>query len=673
MVVPHEVPAGPRVFVNRTPDFEWMRVFLTRTPGSGRIGVCSGLPGVGKTAFVRRCVERAQADGVFADGELHVDFGSVDGERMSVADAMAACLRALGIQSEVIPATLAERANRLRSLTAEKSVLIVLENVTDSAQVLPFVPNSRRSAVLVTSIGQLSELLLDEADFHRLEPLDGVAGAHLIAEIIGARAYSEAGAVSELVRHCAGLPVALSVVAAKLRARPGLRIDSVVASITSDARGLAPFSVAGGDKVSAVFSEAYAGLPQDAALLYRLLGLFPGQDLEPDTIRALLRGDAGKTDAAVAALIEAGVLTEDSTQRLALHSMLKRHAAQLSREIDSDRVREDADRAVTHHLVIKAAFADLAVLGERRYRCTPAGLCRGRESPFGDDRAQARRAGLDWLDAERLNLLAVQRMAADRGWHDWAWQLAEALTAVYVTRRYYTEWTVSSEIGAAAAHAAGHARAEARLRSFVSRAWIERERLDRAQEELIVKALPLAEAAGDGRLLASVWEFVGRFLDAADPDRAGAAYRRSLELFAGQNDSRGRAFVLFFLARTERRSGDIAQAAATMQAALAAIRDVGDPRMEGRALIDVSEMLDELGGHRRARETAREAADVLAASGDAFYEAQAQEQCLRLAAQDNDGDGQRASLSRMVQIHRELGSDRVGELEEMLRRLTDRP
>ncbi|MFI5783836.1 hypothetical protein [Nocardia sp. NPDC051570] len=77
----------------------------------------------------------------------------------------------------------------------------MLENVTDSAHVLPFLPNSAASAVLVTS-SQLSELLLDGAEVRRLEPLDGAAGTHMINELVGARAHAEPDAVSELVRQC---------------------------------------------------------------------------------------------------------------------------------------------------------------------------------------------------------------------------------------------------------------------------------------------------------------------------------------------------------------------------------------------------------------------------------------------------------------------------------------
>lgn len=77
MVVPQEVRLGPRDFVNRETDFERMDAFWeSRSAGVAQVGVCTGLPGVGKTAFVRRCVQRLRDAKAFPGGDLHVEFGS---------------------------------------------------------------------------------------------------------------------------------------------------------------------------------------------------------------------------------------------------------------------------------------------------------------------------------------------------------------------------------------------------------------------------------------------------------------------------------------------------------------------------------------------------------------------------------------------------------------------
>jgi hypothetical protein len=102
------------------------------------------------TAFVRRCVQLLRDTNAFPGGDLHVEFRSADGVRTCLSpDALASCLGALGVAKDVLPPTSAGRANQLRSITASRPVLIVLEDVTDPAQVLPCVPNGPDSAVLV--------------------------------------------------------------------------------------------------------------------------------------------------------------------------------------------------------------------------------------------------------------------------------------------------------------------------------------------------------------------------------------------------------------------------------------------------------------------------------------------------------------------------------------------
>ena len=107
---------------------------------------------------------------------------------------------------------------------------------------------------------------------------------------------------------------------------------------------------------------------------------------------------------------------------------LTRHLERLQRSADGlglpplplDEVREGV-RAV------------LAAAGDHagRLRITKhAELLAGQQQPFTGDRAK--QDALAWMDAERGALAAVLRSAVDGGLNREAWQLAEALTALYV-------------------------------------------------------------------------------------------------------------------------------------------------------------------------------------------------------------------------------------------------
>src|SRR5262249_31486274 len=150
-------------------------------------------------------------------------------------------------------------------------VLMVLDDVTEPAQVSPLVPNSVGSVVLVTSNEELAELALDDAEFLPLDPLDDDASVRLLVEVCGAkRIAAEPDSVARIVELCAGLPIALRVAGARLKERPRLAVAELADEIADERRGLAAFAMRGKPMVSPVFTVAYRRLPPDAARLYRL-------------------------------------------------------------------------------------------------------------------------------------------------------------------------------------------------------------------------------------------------------------------------------------------------------------------------------------------------------------------------------------------------------------------
>jgi tetratricopeptide (TPR) repeat protein len=670
-LVPRQVPPGPPRFVNREEEQTRVGSSLVATPNQPvRVTLVRGLPGVGKSALVSRLVE-LRGDG-FAGGELYVDF---DGPSASVADKLAACLRALGVGADVMPAGLDERTSWYRTLTSLRPTLVVLDNVTDPAQVAPFVPKASGSAVVVVSVGRLTELVVDGAEVVVVEPLDAAKGAHLVAELSGRELSGEAEATAELVEQCGGLPMALKPAAARLRLRASLRVSDLVDEIAATGR----FSRRGEDQVSAVFAVSYRYLPTEVARLYRSLAALPCPDFDADLATATAALPAHECRALLDELVEAGLLTERADGRFQLHQLVAWHARERGLAEDGEHELTHALRRAGLWLLVRAACADRAVLGTKRYRCTDHDrLLAGVADPFADTgtgaatgtHADGRARALAWLDAERPTLLAMTRAAAEHGWHDLAWQLAEASSALYVTRRYLVDWTESGTLGAKAAALANATGAEARLRSFTTRAWTSLGEREIARTELAA-ALPLAERTGDRRLIASVWELVGRFHDGHDFARAADAFGTAIELFTGARDQRGVAFVSYFLGASQLASGDHETALRTLTRALELIREVGDPRMEGRALTTLGLALDVLADIAAAQSRLREAIAVLTASGDSFYEAQAQEALGRVAEREGDDDRARIAFGRALEIHAASRSPRSDELAGKLRSLSE--
>lgn len=655
---PRQLPSVSSGFVDRdaaTAKLDAASQGLDRA----KILVVNGMAGVGKTALARHWARRS-ADR-FPGGQLYVDYATIRTEsRTPVSDALAECLHALGVSPQHIPATLSARANLFRSRTAARPLLVVLDDVTEPAQVPPFVPSANGSVVLVTSTGKLAELAFDGAVFLKVEPLPDTCGIALLRDICGDRVLAEDEAARRLVAVSAGLPVALRVIGARLATCPALTTVSLADELTDENTRLARLSLRGVSRVSAVFDNAYRALSPDAARLYRLLGAAPlntfsletaavAVDLSPNVARHLLD-----------ALVEASLLEDAPAGGYVLHDLVRLHAREHSRP---DERRMALVRLMSHYLRM-AAFADQAVMGQRT-RIADHRVILGHQpaAPFTTSTA-----ALSWLVLERSNLLVLLRAMAATNWHDQTWQLAEALTALYLNRRYLDDWIESSELGAAAARRAGNERAEARLRSVVSRAYTDIGDFDRARAHLDM-ALTLAERSNDKILCASVWEFIGRYRDAAAPESSAEAYEQAIRRNDEAGERRGAAIATYFLGCAVSSRGNQTEALPILQRARRLLTEIGDKRMAGRGSISLGLAYLRCGNTTAAREELEQAVDFFASSEATHYEAQAREALADVAVEAGDQELARAQLQRVLSIREASGAPDVDAVQERLRGL----
>ncbi|MDG4820770.1 BTAD domain-containing putative transcriptional regulator [Asanoa sp. WMMD1127] len=188
------------------------RSVLGDAAASGIVTITGGA-GVGKTALA---VHAAHHMGVhFPDGQLFVDLrgsGRAPAEPAQILDQM---LRALGVPADQVPATVEERGQLLRTVTARRRVLVVLDDAHSPGQVAPLLPGAGGPAVLITGRGPTvpaaEQVVLD-----RLEPQHGV---ELLTRMIGSeRVAAEPAAAARIVELCGGLPLALRAVGTRLAA-----------------------------------------------------------------------------------------------------------------------------------------------------------------------------------------------------------------------------------------------------------------------------------------------------------------------------------------------------------------------------------------------------------------------------------------------------------------------
>jgi DNA-binding SARP family transcriptional activator len=263
--VPQQLPPDVGTFVGRAAELEQL---LAAAPGA-RIDV-SGACGVGKSALVGHAAQTlAEAH---PDGQLYADLA---GPTVNAAELAPRFLRALDVDAARCPD---EAAARLRSVLADRQALLVVEGVTDPAQVQALVPASGRSTILFTSRTMLTTL--DGIQHLDLGPLPVDDAVELLAALAGRlRIDAEPRAAAMLARLCDGLPLALRVAGVRLAARPRRPVSWLVdrmRTTTTPLDELAHGGLSVRRRYAGVLAELDGGDPV-ADATFRLLGRFePG-------------------------------------------------------------------------------------------------------------------------------------------------------------------------------------------------------------------------------------------------------------------------------------------------------------------------------------------------------------------------------------------------------------
>ena len=262
---------------------------------------------------------------------------------MSPATAVRGFLDALGMPPTQIPDGLQAQTALYRSLLSGRRVLVVIDNARDADQVRPLLPGSPGCLAIVTSRHQLTGLVAtDGARPLVLDLLSDDEARDLLARRLGqARIASDPHAVDEIVTGCARLPLALSIAAARAATTPTFPLAAVATELREAGCTLDPFDA--GDEatdVRAVFSWSYHALSAEASALFRLLGLYPGCDIESPAIASLAGESVDRIKILLAELTRANLLTEYRPFWYSIHDLLRAYAAELLTAHDSPQIHE---------------------------------------------------------------------------------------------------------------------------------------------------------------------------------------------------------------------------------------------------------------------------------------------------------------------------------------------
>ncbi|ONI88673.1 hypothetical protein ALI144C_06520 [Actinosynnema sp. ALI-1.44] len=416
--VPRQLPTVPASFSGRVAELAALDGLLASS-GSPIYAVV-GAGGMGKTWLALRWAHD-NADR-FPDGQLYVHLRGFDPHAAPVppATAVRGFLDALGVPPAAIPADFDPQAALYRSLTAHRRMLIVLDDARDTAQVTPLLPGGGSCAVLITSRSQLPSLVSGHgARSLPLRLLTEDDARDLLRSRLGTRQVdAEPGAVLEIVRACAGLPLALGIVVARAATQLDLPLTALAAELRdSEARLDALDSGELPANLRVVFSTSYTALDPATARAFRLLGLAPGPDIDIPAAANLLEAPIAATQALLRRLTTTHLLQAHRPGWYRLHDLVRLYAGELTRATD--------DRAALTRLFDYYVYAASVVMDcftpQERYRRPAVGAPVPHAPTLND------RPARDWLDAQRPMLLAVAAYAATHGWPDHTRRLSSIL------------------------------------------------------------------------------------------------------------------------------------------------------------------------------------------------------------------------------------------------------
>ncbi|MET9801633.1 BTAD domain-containing putative transcriptional regulator [Streptomyces sp. NPDC006368] len=304
-----------------------------RTSGGSRAAVpavvaIDGMAGIGKTTLAVHAAHEFAP--LYPDAQLFVDMGgrAVGDRPLDPNAALGALLSGLGVSPSGIPASLQERSATWRRLVADRSALILLDNVADTHQILPLLPGSPGCLTIVTSRNRLTDLM---ATFQlTLQEMSPAEGRELFCRIIGdKRPHQEREAVDTIVNVCGRLPLAIRLAAAKLRHRPSWSVSHLASRLTTGRQRLATLEAEDGG-LTEVFRQSYEGLSPGQQRVFRLLGGLPGDHIETHNVAGLAGLSPAHADILLESLVDAHLLSTSEPGRYVIHELLHAYATQLA-------------------------------------------------------------------------------------------------------------------------------------------------------------------------------------------------------------------------------------------------------------------------------------------------------------------------------------------------------
>ncbi|MFE9294163.1 tetratricopeptide repeat protein [Streptomyces niveus] len=606
-----ELPPSSRFFTDRDDAMKVLDREASRTAdGRPRIALLHGAPGMGTSALAVHWGVRRAAKW-FPDGQVHVDLrGFSAGTALDGSSALRAVLRRLGVPDEEVPPAAQDRIVLLRSLVADRRLLMVLDHAYSAAQVRPLITSAPGVFVLVVAANALPGVDAVRVPVGPLAKRDAV---RLLTDLTSKQVVSRARAtLPAVLARCGGSPFALRAAALRLtdEAAPAARQGDDAASNADD-------------PVRTAAEDAYRLLAPATARLYRLMSLHPWPSIGPAAASWIGDTDITEAERLLGELVAVHLLELDDDGRHFYRPGVRGHAEDTAhREDRAAGCAAAVSRAVAGHLDLALRAANAAL--PESWRVPPPPHDDTRPHPSYANRAEA----MDTLVAERGNLLQAVHAAEEFGDFTTVVRLGQALWPLQLKAGHHEELLPALRLAARTAdtHFPG-TRAAGALHFQLAHTLGELARHEEA-ETAAHAAAANERAAGHVRGHASAVELLGllrlrqwRYDEAyAGFDEAGRIYDTIGPGVEGERDlPRARALLERHRGRALRGLGSREEARERLTAALRFFRDTREAYNTARTLTDLAETSLDSGDPAGALPLIDEAVTALAAERASYH------------------------------------------------------
>jgi tetratricopeptide (TPR) repeat protein len=391
-------------------------------PGSGggqsvAIHAVDGMAGIGKTSLAVHIGYKLASrypDALFLDLRAHTE----GRPPMDPGEALEHLLIMLGIPVERILPNFDQRVAQWRTELAMRQAVVILDNAVSAEQVQPLLPGTSDSLVVITSRTRL--MGLDGVVSLSLDTMKPVDAIELFTRIIGSdRVKAQPGPVAAAAIRCGYLPLAIRLVASWLSRHPTKSVNYVLERLAGPL-----------NPVSTAFELSYRDLNDEQQLVFRRLGLHPGQIITPEAAAELAGMDQVRTQMILDELHDRHLIEESPGDRYRFHDLIREYARNLARDHDSEPDRGEAVTRLIDHYLIAIKHNQM----NYNYK---------------------------WFDDEMPELLACAFHATEHGKAEYAWRLSRALALVMQVRGLLPQARRLHSAGLEAAYADGDKRTQA--------------------------------------------------------------------------------------------------------------------------------------------------------------------------------------------------------------------